>query len=96
MNRFRTFFAASLLLCAANAGATCTASWAYFETRSSGPALVRCDGPNETLTLWQQPDEFGNQVWAHSPASSLDKLLRDSTPAMTTVAVASTARTSAE
>jgi len=73
MNRFRTFFAASLLLCAANAGATCTASWAYFETRSSGPALVRCDGPNETLTLWQQPDEFGNQVWAHSPASSLDK-----------------------
>ena len=34
---------------------------------------VRYDAPNETLTVWQQPDENGNPVWAHSAATSLSK-----------------------
>ena len=74
MNRLAKMLGSSLLfLCAAEAGATCTASWAYWSARSLGPALVRCDAPNETLTVWQQPDEIGNPVWAHSAAASLSK-----------------------
>jgi len=73
MKRLLKIFGAMLLLCAADAGATCTASWAYFAPNSIGPALARCDGVGETLTIWQQPDEFGNPVLAHSAAMSLDK-----------------------
>jgi hypothetical protein len=62
-----------LLLVGSRAQAFCSVSWAYFDARSNGPALVRCTGVGETFTLWQQFDGNGQRVWAHStPAVSLD------------------------
>jgi len=61
-------------LAARNAEAFCSLSWSYFDARSNGPALVRCFGAGETLTIWQQLDGNGQLVWAHStPAVGFDQ-----------------------